>query len=637
MSNSKPAYVKPVPMLVASTKDRVQEQIQGRLLFVCSDQLKSGSEKTIAAMVDKDKKLPLKSVLVFEAWGPIDQDHMRKALKKLEGKVVSITNAKIHPKGKTTVFFDSTVKCSWDTKTKVTECENDDAFPKSLPTLPNLKAAASISQAAMISIVAAVTDEGSSKEVNVGPNKTKPVANLKVATCDTVMAAAFWESASEIMSSAKVNEVYLLDWIMLKREPGGKFSLTSVSGTQVHREVGDAASAVTDGLANSSDMVNLSTQYGQSYEDKMAKPVSQLDLHLLETIQALQLGSKSAVSVPGCYVWDARGIAPESSSRAWYTGCTQCKKQLEAKGTDMYCPQHGLNKGKRVYGGQLLLADASHKKEFAVWDETLRRVVKTILGHDDIDGDNIMEDLAQAMKGMEVVVRIGIGMKKDGTSVNFDLFDISQQVTSEGCLALYKQLTHDFGDCCPCIVPACCRTVTVNDLGQLTVKTDAVERTVETVKLMVRIDGEPVLKVPEGIDGLEVTLKAECLCCNQQCLLYAAGLPNSVMMYTRMSPDDHIAAFVQTIEDDYKFPIGYHVNFKKGSDVAMERSVFKWQASQIIHSWASASTPSDMDEKEMQVKRTKCIESLMQDAQPSPKRLRLAKTDDGSLFSSQKS
>ena len=70
--SGKPAYVKPIHMLVASSS-RVSEQIKGRLLFVHTETLKSGAEKTIAVMVDKDQQFALKSVLVQEAWSPADQ------------------------------------------------------------------------------------------------------------------------------------------------------------------------------------------------------------------------------------------------------------------------------------------------------------------------------------------------------------------------------------------------------------------------------------------------------------------------------------------------------------------------------------------------------------------------------------
>ena len=64
--SGKPAYVKPTHMLVASSS-RVSEQIKGRLMFVHTETLRSGLEKTMAAMADKDQKFALKSVLVMEA------------------------------------------------------------------------------------------------------------------------------------------------------------------------------------------------------------------------------------------------------------------------------------------------------------------------------------------------------------------------------------------------------------------------------------------------------------------------------------------------------------------------------------------------------------------------------------------
>ena len=190
--SGKPAYVKPTHMLVASSS-RVSEQIKGRLLFVHTETLKSGAEKTIAVMVDKDQQFALKSVLVQEAWSPADQNHLRKHLKPLEGKVVSLTNAKIASRGKTVVFFDSGIKCAWDTKTQVTQCNEDASYPTQLPALPNMAAAANITQVCMVSLVAAVAEEGPAQDRQVAPGKTKPVANLKVAIGDKTMAAAFWE------------------------------------------------------------------------------------------------------------------------------------------------------------------------------------------------------------------------------------------------------------------------------------------------------------------------------------------------------------------------------------------------------------------------------------------------------------
>ena len=210
--SGKPAYVKPIHMLGASSS-RVLEQIKGRLLFVHTETLRSGSEKTIAVMVDKDQKFALKSVLVIEAWSPVDQNHVKKNLKPLEGKVVSLTNAKISSRGKSIVFFDSGIKCVWDTKTQVTQCNEDASYPTQLPALPNMSAVAKIPHVCMVSLVAAVAEEGASQERQVAPGTTKPVANLKVAIGDKTMAAAFWQGLAGKMGSATVSQVYRLDWI----------------------------------------------------------------------------------------------------------------------------------------------------------------------------------------------------------------------------------------------------------------------------------------------------------------------------------------------------------------------------------------------------------------------------------------
>ena len=63
---TKPACIKPIHTLVASNT-RVPEQIKGRLIFVHTEVLKSGTEtNTIAVMADKDKKFALKSLLVHK-------------------------------------------------------------------------------------------------------------------------------------------------------------------------------------------------------------------------------------------------------------------------------------------------------------------------------------------------------------------------------------------------------------------------------------------------------------------------------------------------------------------------------------------------------------------------------------------
>ena len=636
--SQKPAYIKPIHTLVASST-RVPEQIKGRLVFVHTEKLRSGSEKAIAVMVDKHMEFALKSVLVHEAWSPADQGRLRKSLNPLVGKVVSITNAKIVPRHKSCVFFDASIKSAFDQHTVVTECPDDDSYPSQLPVLPNLHVAKSLSHASYVSLVAAVTDEGAAVERNVTPTVKKWVANLKMATDSTNMSAAFWDGHAEKMGSAKAGQVYRLDWVLLKQEAIGKYSLSSVTASAVDLEEGALATAVQDSLADPSQMINMST-----YADKMKKQLVQGDLYSLEEIQSLQMGTASVLLIPGCYMLEARGMTADSPNRAWYTGCTQCKKQLESVGSKMQCPRHGENKGKKVYAGQVMLADSSHKKELAVWDEMLRRLIKNFLGHEDLDRENVMEELCQAMKGIEVVVRVGVAPKlapryfecliKDDTPVSLDLFDVAEQVNSDGCLAIYKTIVHDFGQGLPAIAPACCRHVSVNDLGQLILKAGAAERLVDTAKLMVRVVEQEDLRVLDGIDGVEVSLKCECVCCKNQCSLYAAGLPATVNPYIRMATGEHLMAFVHMTEPDYKFPVGYHVSLKSRTDVDGDARVFQWQAAQVIGSMSNSSTPMDTDENEMKLKRTKSMESLLTKlcSRPESKRLRLVKTDDGSRF-----
>ena len=272
-----------------------------------------------------------------------------------------------------------------------------------------------------------------------------------------------------------------------------------------------------------------------------------------------------------------------------------------------------------------MLADPSHKKTFTVWDDDLlRRMSKEFLGHEDLDSENVLEDLCQALKGIELVVRVGVAMKNDSTSASVDLFDVAEQLNSNGCLAVYKAIARHFVQGLPGTAPACCRHVTVNDLGQLTVKAGDTERLVETAKLMVRVVQPPDLKVLDCIDGLEVCLKCECVCCKNQCLLYAAGLPQTVRVYTQIAAGEHLMAFVHTAEPDCKFPLGYHVLLRSQTDVATHVRVFKSQVAQVISGMSSSRMPTETDERELKMKRTKAMETLLTCARSESKRLRRA-------------
>ena len=212
------------------------------------------------------------------------------------------------------------------------------------------------------------------------------------------------------------------------------------------------------------------------------------------------------------------------------------------------------------------------------------------------------------------------------------MFDVAEQVNSDGCLALYKTIVHSFGPGLPGIVPACCRHVIVNDLGQLTVTAGDAELLAETVKLMVRVVKHEDLRVPDGIDALEVSLKCECVCCKKECLLYAAGLPQTVQAYTRIGAGEHLMAFLHTAESDYKFPVGYHVSLKDRTDVLIDERVFKWQAAQIMNRMSICDVPTETDEKDINLKRRQSMEALLTCEGAQSKRLKIAKTDDGSAF-----
>ncbi|CAE8634647.1 unnamed protein product [Polarella glacialis] len=433
------------------------------------------------------------------------------------------------------------------------------------------------------------------------------------------------------MGAATVGQVYRIGWAMLKPEGGGKYSLGSVTATTVALQAGDLAAGVSDNLAQSGAMVNMSTSYSLPFEDKMKKHPSTGDLWALEIIESLQLGSTGTMMAPAVYVRDARGMTADFPSRAWYTGCTRCKKQLDAIGaTDRrcyICPDHGENKGKQVYGGQRLLADPSHKKEFAVWEETLRRLTKEFLGHDDLDKADVMDDLVRVLRVAEVCVRVGVGHRKNGM-VGFDLFDIAPQVTAEGCLAVYRATSHALFDGSPGVVPVCCQNVMVNSLGQLIVNHKSATQAVESAKMLVCLIEDPDLEILDNIDGIKVTLKCKCLVCESPCTLFAAGLPKSVLDYTRMSMNVHFVAFVHSVEPDGGIPIGYHVELKDPKTLPFELRVFKYQAAQFLLTLAK-STAAPTGEADNSGTRTKALEDLMADVRPDVKRLRLTKTMDG--------
>ncbi len=91
-------------------------------------------------------------------------------------------------------------------------------------------------------------------------------------------------------------------------------------------------------------------------------------------------------------------------------------------------------------------------------------------------------------------------------------------------------------------------------------------------------------------------------------------------------------AYLHKAEPEHKFPVGFHVSLKSRTDVAMDARVFKWQAAQVISSMSNSKSSTEIDEKELKLKRAKSMESLLTCARSESKRLRLVKTDDGNTF-----
>ena len=83
-------------------------------------------------------------------------------------------------------------------------------------------------------------------------------------------------------------------------------------------------------------------------------------------------------------------------------------------------------------------------------------------------------------------------------------------------------------------------------------------------------------------------------------------------------------AFVHTAEPDCKFPLGYHVLLRSQTDVATHVRVFKSQVAQVISGMSSSRMPTETDERELKMKRTKAMETLLTCARSESKRLRRA-------------
>ena len=102
--------------------------------------------------------------------------------------------------------------------------------------------------------------------------------------------------------------------------------------------------------------------------------------------------------------------------------------------------------------------------------------------------------------------------------------------------------------------------------------------------------------------------------------------------YLRIAAGERLMGFLHTAEPDYKFPVGYHASLKDRTDVAIDERVFKWQAAQVMNRMSICDVPTETDEKEIDLKRRQSMEALLTRERSQSKRLKIAKTDDGSAF-----
>ena len=244
----------------------------------------------------------------------------------------------------------------------------------------------------------------------------------------------------------------------------------------------------------------------------------------------------------------------------------------------------------------------------------------------DLDADIFLEQLMEALKGKELCLRIGIGTRKNGLPY-LDVFDVTSQVTADGCLALYKSLADESCEGTAGLAPACCKNVALNELGQLTVQHKAATQIVDRVKMMVESVAKPKLEVPQEIGGIKVTLECKCMACNADCKMVAAGVPNTVQDFMSMPKGSIFAAFAQTMYSDGEFQVANHVHFE-GDQKHMDVKVFRYEVEQFKEKITRMAEKSKDQSEDMGAKRTLEVETLMS-ASPTPRRIKLRKTSDG--------
>ena len=620
MSN-KTAYTIPIANLSIASK-RLQEQIKGRVILCHTEILRSSKTKGMAIIVDNSNKL--QGVLVLEAWSDADQMHMKKTILANVGKVITITNAKIANKGRTTVYFDKELKMSFDKDTIVKKAAEDASFPTELPALPDVKHAQSLTEACLISIAVAVHQAGKVTEVTV-QGTSKKVCNLQVASGDKAMSAAFWdEELATQMSHATAGEVFRLDYFTLVPEGNGCYKLTSNTASRVELQAGAGAEAVRAGLSDKVD--TMSAVYGKSRDDKMKEKFQPVSLIMVSHVKSMDATTGFYTNrnflVPALYVKDVRSMNADNPNLCYYKGCTTCNKQLISDGLTLKCDVHGVNKGKKVFGVQMMLQDPEHKMEVAVWEEPLQALLAATK-QPDPEKENAMELLQEHLRGREMYARFGVGQNKAGKATYLDMYDLSEQVTDTGSFCVYRDVEGDDLQGVIGVPPVCCQSISTNELQQLTVGTMGVTpRVVDQVHLMGVVTGDPAIDVMKDIDGIDVVVTAKCTVCSQEMKLHMAGVPDTVRKFMSTPAGASVDVLVLGKSQDGVLEVMSCKTIT--SNAAVCEKVFKYQAAQFQKRMKRASrTESSKDYK-------KDVAKFLEEAQrKSAKRLKLEHTMDG--------
>ena len=523
-SAKKQPYSTPIAKVVAPCAGRLAERITARIVCGNTDQF-NGKQKAVAVLADGAN---LQDVLCLESWGPVDGACLQKLIQK-KGKVVCLDKAKVGLKNKSLTFGGKAVKVLFDTQTVLTEVSEAESakFPTTLP-LMSLAETKQLTSTCFGSFQVVIHETGAAIERDVkGRNRT--VCNLKVALASHCMSAAFWDQHAVVMSSAQKNDCFLLDYVCVSLE-GDNIKLNSCNGTACTKITGDEVAKTSKGV--SSTPTSLSAEYGRTRASKLAEGVAKSNLSILSHISQLDTAtgtySRGALEVPATYVKAARGLG-EGNVNGFYIGCPTCRKVLRQRQPDV-CPARGQVTGINVECLLLTLQDPHGIFEATIWSEALTEFAASV-GLDNVMEDNFVDKIVAQARATEYVAR-------------FWVMSLVPTVSDDGATGLYQGTGLDIAYAGDGLVPACCKHLARDALGQLTITVAGGQsRTIDqAVVVMVLQDSR--IEVMKDIDGIAVELVGQCAVCDGQIKLLQEGAPSTVKEALSLRKKDVVKAHV---------------------------------------------------------------------------------------------